>query len=259
MLSKIFNYFICLILLTSFGYANQERSNFQPTAIEEIDDSVNQNISSIDPDCTDDLEIRVNQNDDQSVCNYYQNYPNNLVKAKYDSHRIASKTADNESFEVENGSQWKVHPRYRSVLKEWSDSLIDEVYIFRNTNWFWCNSCKYRIYNRTKNNIVYANLNAGAFMNHAKTYKVTAYDNVYGYIELTDCKQEENTYWKIYYKDIETFKKWQLNDTIIIGSNYEGWFSLVKYILICTEEDNNVRAEKLNYIPESILRIKNNY
>ncbi len=258
MSSKIVNYVVGLSLLISFGYANQEKSKFCPSTRGEIDDSVNQSISSIDPDSTEDLEIRVSQDNDQSICNYYQNVPTNLVKPKYDSYRITTKTADNESFEIENHSQWKVHPRYRSVLKGWDDSLLDEVYIFRNTNWFWCSSCQYRIYNRTKNNIVYANLNSGASLNNQKTHKITAFDKVYGYIEISDCREGNPTYWKIYYKDVDIFKKWQMHDTIIIGSHYEGWFSLVKYILICTEEDSNVRAEKINYVPESILRIKNN-
>ncbi len=192
----------------------------------------NPNAEKTDPNNTREMENATNLPEELSN-GYFHNIAqiNKPINRHYVLNPIPS---DKEFFEIENGAGWKINSWYKSTLSSWKQ--YDEIYIFRNTNWFWSSGYRYRIYNKSNDSVIYANLYTGPYDDKKTAYKINDLDPVSGYIELINFKNDILNF-RVATKDLYLFQFWKTNHTIIIGNNEAGWFSPIRYILINSEKN----------------------
>jgi hypothetical protein len=122
------------------------------------------------------------------------------------------------TLETEDGSLWSVTSD-ASVIYSWLAS--DEILIMPTP---WYVSSPYQLYNVQTNTSVYVNMKMGPFYNSAFTRWVVAISWDTGELWLND-----GSHWLV--TDRSLFNSWNLNHTIIVGSNDE-WLTSYPSILI---------------------------
>jgi hypothetical protein len=183
--------------------------------------------------------------------NYFRNI--SQVNKPINQHYILNPVpANKELFEIENGAGWKIHSWYKNTLAAWKQ--FDEIYIFRNTNWFWASGYRYRIYNKSNNSVIYANLYMGPYDDKKTAYTIKELNPVSGEVELSNFAKDILNF-RVAKQDRYLFQTWKKDHVIIIGNNEAGWFSPIRYLLINSQKNNFVRAERIPYIP----RIRNQH
>jgi hypothetical protein len=143
---------------------------------------------------------------------------------------------------LEDGSEWTVGQKEAYAIRFWKQG--DPVVITRNHSWF--PQGNYCLTNKNRND-AYAQvtLSLGPTLSGLYTHWVIGMDFSLGQVHLTNGKGERTT-WHISHNDAALFKKWQINDNVIIGIN-DGWgasFSAFDHILINVPVNHNVRAKQ---------------
>ncbi len=157
--------------------------------------------------------------------------PNHLF-----THFLTSLSALNECIEIEDGSIWKISTYDQKRINSWRYYHV--LTIAQNTSWF--SSYQYRIINHSLNDSVEANLILGPFENEPNTHTIISIDLLRKQILLSN-----NTIWQVISSDASTFRKWQIQDTIIVGQNAGRSATTFPALLINVNMNNYTRAENL--------------
>lgn len=134
--------------------------------------------------------------------------------------------------ELEDGSVWAVRPCDAYKTLNWI--LGDTVFILPND---WFSIYSYRIVNQQTGAVVDVNLSQGPIYNCVYTHWIVGIDYWNEEIWL-----EDGSRWTITAFDYSTFKKWALNDTVIIGINDDYMSTTRPNILINVNMLNYCRA-----------------
>ena len=160
-------------------------------------------------------------------------------------HVLAGKSMDGKTFQFEDGSQWKVDPSYRSVLRSWRTN--DHLFVLVNSYWF--ANTKYVVRNARTQSEIEVNLNLGPFKDSPYTKTIVSIDRHRGEILLEDGSMNRSV-WRIDQTDLSTIRNWKQGNAVIIGKNeenwYNGWFSTPsECILINVNKDRPVRGDEI--------------
>ena len=164
------------------------------------------------------------------------------LKIEYSSHmgafhHPAMITPLGDMVELEDGSRWLVNFSDRFKTYNWLTS--DTLKITPNHTWF--SSYYFRITNLNTNESIEVNLFERPFYNGIFTYWIIAIDYFTQQICLND-----GSVWDLSSFDYDVYKKWILNDTIILGHN-DGFFSSSRpNILINCDTETYVEARCIN-------------
>jgi hypothetical protein len=121
---------------------------------------------------------------------------------------------------------------YPSALASWRAG--DVVTIVPNNRWF--SDYKYCLLNRNTYTSTSADLILGPIAFGAATHWVVGMD-----LERKKVYLENGTTWKVAASDVVLFKEWQINDTVILGTN-DSWFSSYDNILINVNMNHHIKA-----------------
>lgn len=141
------------------------------------------------------------------------------------------------TLELEDGSAWKVGHTDGSEALYWKTR--DPLTITQNNRWF--SKYNYRIINKTNGVSVEANLFLGPILLGEYSRYITSINYERGEIMLSDY-----THWEVPYSDYSLFKKWAINDYVILGTNSGNYFweSAADALLINVKMNNCVRAKQ---------------
>lgn len=130
-------------------------------------------------------------------------------------HRVFSVGICGDRVELEDGSIWSVYSGDTYKTLNWIPS--DVIVITPNHSWF--SSYNFRLTNQNTGVSVESNLTLGPIYNAPFTHWIVSIDYYNHMVYL-----EDGTIWKMSYFDDYIFRKWVINDTVIIGIN-DGWLS----------------------------------
>ncbi|MBU6446583.1 MAG: hypothetical protein KGQ49_04220, partial [Verrucomicrobia bacterium] len=167
----------------------------------------------------------------RSAPTYYSNSFHRLCFVKILDH-------NSYALDLEDGSEWKVSTSDGIKASNWHTD--DPLIITQNNRWF--SSYEYRIINQANNTSVEAKLFLGPLLNGEYSRFIVSIDHTRGEIILNDY-----SHWNISYLDASLFKKWALNDYVIIGTNSDTsfWDSSSDSLLINVNMNHCVRAKQL--------------
>lgn len=142
-----------------------------------------------------------------------------------------------DAVELEDGSIWSVNFNDRNKTYNWLTS--DTLKITPNKSWF--SSYKYRLTNLNTNESIEVNLIERPIYNGVYTHWIISIDSLHDQLCL-----EDGSVWSLSGFDYSIYRKWILNDTIIIGHN-DGFLSSTRpNILINCDTNDHVDARCLN-------------
>ena len=122
-------------------------------------------------------------------------------------------TSYGSTVELNDGSSWVVSPEDSYKVLNWF--YTDAVVITPNQDWF--SPYAYCLNNQTTMVAVRVNLTAGSVYYGPYTHWITCIDTFNDLIYL-----EDGSVWGM--KDYPVFKKWAVNDRVLIGLN-SGWYA----------------------------------
>ncbi|MEL7431315.1 MAG: hypothetical protein AAGI90_02130 [Chlamydiota bacterium] len=132
-------------------------------------------------------------------------------------------------------SKWEVNKYDRWKIKTWSPE--DTIIITQNTGCCHCYShYPYRMINTYDGSEIEVDLKLGPAYDGKYTRWVAGLDIPKKFLIL-----DNGSRWKVNYYDYNILKKWEANDTIIVGVNTD-WCSATENILINVETGTFVRA-----------------
>ncbi len=124
----------------------------------------------------------------QAITNYAEVYPNSLqhiqFKGVFSGDRHGKFEGDLMAI-LEDGSEWKVHPKSRATFESWS--MGDIVRVKVRTDWYWFKrEHKFQLYNHTKGQTV--NVMLTKHIDYPSALKITSvetYFKSYGFVPHT--------------------------------------------------------------------------
>lgn len=149
-------------------------------------------------------------------------------------HSLYAISAYGDTFNLEDGSVWKVSSYDSPVVLRWASQ--DPILITQNSRWF--TKYKYKVVNQATGYSVEANLMLGPIKEGSRTLYINAIDLFRKELILSD-----QTRWRISSYDTNKFRDWKINDPVILGYN-SGWDSDYKGLLINVAMDEYIRAEQ---------------
>ncbi len=167
---------------------------------------------------------------------------NSSVTVDYTSHMGAYHhpmiiTPLGDAVELEDGSIWSVSYSDRNKTYNWLTS--DTLKITPNKSWF--SSYKYRFTNLNTNESIEVNLIERPIYNGVYTHWIVQIDSLHDQLCL-----EDGSVWSLSGFDYSIYRKWIINDTVIIGHN-DGFLSSTRpNILINCDTNDHVDARCLN-------------
>ena len=148
------------------------------------------------------------------------------------NHWIVSSNIDGSILEIEDGSHWKIASG--SSLSRWR--IGDIITITPNRSWF--SDYKYYVINKSIDEYVAADLILGPIAYGSLTHWAVSLDFSQGKVVF-----ENGSCFKICSSDLFLFEQWQINDTIIFGTN-DSWFTSYDILLINVNMNHYVRAKQ---------------
>ena len=148
------------------------------------------------------------------------------------AHWLSSFSNIDFSLEIEDGSRWQVHLSDTLVINRWRQG--DQLVISPND--VWLSPGGYYITNKITNDSIRVNLSSGPTIFGTYSHWIVHIDHLSGHLTL-----ENGVTWCIYNRDAYIFREWQVNDHIIIGTNYS-YLSYYDHILINSNMDSHIRA-----------------
>lgn len=138
------------------------------------------------------------------------------------------------TIEMEDGTQWEIHPSDTYVLNMWRKN--DPMIVTPNNNWF--STGDFYITNKNNNSYVRADLVVSPIAFGPYSHWIIGIDYSSGHVYL-----ENGTTWCMSPSDYSVFKDWAVNDHIVMGYN-DAWLSPYDRILINYNMDSYVRAKQ---------------
>ncbi len=125
-------------------------------------------------------------------------------------HFCVARTQEGDLLEIEDGSQWRVKLSEIYKVQQWISS--DPLTIQPNNAWF--SNFGYKIINQVTGTSVQVNLSAGPLYASSYRHWVVDIDDFNGIVWL-----ENGTSWHFSAGDSAVVGRWDINDTVIVGSN----------------------------------------
>lgn len=157
------------------------------------------------------------------------------------SHRIEYFPAYN-MIKLEDGSEWTVDPSDEYKMRTWRTG--DAIGLAPKTGWW--SAYTYVLTNKSLGSSVNVLPFLGPVQCGFYTYWVVGLDSHLGHIYLINGRNERST-WVVSPRDMDLFKDWGINDTVIIGDNdnWFWWFTNFDHVLINVNMNHYIHAKHL--------------
>lgn len=146
---------------------------------------------------------------------------------------------------LEDGSEWIFDKSAADILQLWRSNHT--VFITPKGTSLWGSNYTYVLTNTDKGNSVYVNPFLGPIAFGQNSTWIAGINSSMGQIYVLN-GLGERTVWEIANADLELFKDWQVNHTIIFGQN-DSWlwtFSSFDHIIINVNMNHYVRARQIS-------------
>lgn len=144
---------------------------------------------------------------------------------------------DEYTLELEDGSIWKVSNYDGKKAAHWQ--INDPLTITQNSRWF--SQHEYRMINRNNGTSIESTLYTAPIRLGAYSRYILEINYAEGQITLSD-----NMRWEASSADVDLFKKWEVDDYVILGTNSDTnlWDSESDFLLINVATNTSVRFKQ---------------
>ena len=159
---------------------------------------------------------------------------------------------------IEDGSEWIFDKTEGYIVRSWRAG--DTIVISPKGSWLWGSNYNYVLTNKELGTSVNVKPFLGPIAFGPLTSWVVGIDYNLGHIYLLS-GQGERTVWEVSNADIDFFKEWAVNDTVIIGenANWLWWFSSYNSIIINVNMNHYVRARQVSSSPHYKKQLREEY
>ncbi|NGX56655.1 MAG: hypothetical protein K1060chlam5_00898 [Candidatus Anoxychlamydiales bacterium] len=219
------------ILTSSFAFANEEDERAKSNEVSKEDTKLFQKARK------EEMEVVFNETKEKKY------NPSNLPPLVFSHplHQLFEVKADGSAIVIEDESVWRIRNGYQKEVLKWT--MSDPIILVQNDSYVssWIYGYNYKMINKNTNTAVEVKLHLLPKLNNPYILFVSYIDPIRKEVGLSD-----GTFWKIDSSQFYLINKWELNDSVVVGSNlYKRWYSNQECILINVAIRSDVRADQV--------------